>query len=107
MTNKTRSYVVLTLALYLACAAGLAQSPGEATYKAKCQSCHGVAGMAETTVGKALKVKPVTDPEVRKFTEAAMIEATRSGMGKMQPYKGKLSDAEIKDAVARFRSFMK
>ena len=36
-----------------------------------------------------------------------MIDATRNGMGKMQPFKNKLTDAEIKDSVARFRSFIK
>lgn len=107
MTRIFRSQVVMGLAISLGCTVGFAQSPGEAIYKAKCQSCHGAAGMADTTVGKTLKVKPVTDPEVKKFTEAAMIEATRNGMGKMQPFKNKLSDAEIKDSVARFRSFIK
>jgi hypothetical protein len=58
-------------------------------------------------VGKTLKVKPITDPSVVRYSEAAMIEATRNGLGKMQAYKGKLTDAEIKDSVARFRSFMK
>jgi cytochrome c6 len=91
----------------MACTVGFAQAPGEIIYKAKCQSCHGATGMADTTVGKALKVKPVTDPDVKKSTEAAMIDATRNGAGKMQPYKGKLTDAEIKDSVARFRSFIK
>jgi mono/diheme cytochrome c family protein len=61
--------------------------------------------LADTAVGKALKVKPVTDPAVRKFTEAEMVAATRNGMGKMQPFKDKLTDAQIKDAVACFRSF--
>jgi hypothetical protein len=58
-------------------------------------------------MGKALKVKPVTDPSVAKFTEAEMIAATKDGMGKMQPYKDKLSDAEIKAAVDYFRAFLK
>jgi mono/diheme cytochrome c family protein len=80
---------------------------GADIYKAKCQSCHGTTGLADTAVGKTLKVKPITDPSVVRYSEAAMIEATRNGLGKMQAYKGKLTDAEIKDSVARFRSFMK
>ena len=86
---------------------GFAQSPGEVTYKAKCQSCHGATGMADTPVGKALKVRPITDPAVKKFTVDSMVEATRNGMGKMLPYRGKLTDAEIKGAVDHFRSFAK
>ncbi len=84
-----------------------AQSAGGDLYKAKCQMCHGAKGMADTPAGKAMKVKPITDPGVKSFTEAKMIEAVRDGMGKMQPYKGKLTDAQIKDAVTYFRTFSK
>ncbi|MGA2168700.1 MAG: cytochrome c [Terracidiphilus sp.] len=107
MTKTIRSQLVLAVVVSLAGAVGLAQSSGEATYKAKCQSCHGATGLADTTAGKALKVKPVTDPEVKNFAEGRMIDATTNGMGKMQPFKGKLTDAQIKDAVAYFRTFIK
>ena len=80
---------------------------GADIYKSKCQMCHGTAGMAESGVGKAMKVKPVSDPAVKKLTEGQMIEAVRNGMGKMQPFKDKLTDAQIKDSVAFFRSLMK
>jgi len=63
--------------------------------------------MADSGAGKAMKVKPATDPEVKKMTGSEMIEAVRNGMGKMQPYKGKLTDAEIKESVAHFRTFLK
>jgi len=36
-----------------------------------------------------------------------MIAATKNGMGKMQPFKDKLTEAQVKDAVAYFRTFMK
>jgi len=107
MTKTIRSQVVLAVVVSLAGAVGFAQSPGEATYKAKCQSCHGATGLADTTAGKALKVKPVTDPDVKNFAEDRMIDATTNGMGKMQPFKGKLTDAQIKDAVDYFRTFIK
>jgi mono/diheme cytochrome c family protein len=84
-----------------------AQDSGEAIYKAKCQMCHGATGMADSPAGKAIKVKPVSDPEVKKLTEDQMITATKNGMGKMQPYKDKLTDAQIKDSVAYFRTFLK
>jgi cytochrome c6 len=85
----------------------VAQGSGAEVYKAKCQMCHGATGLADSGAGKAMKVKPVTDADVKKMSEAQMIEAVRNGMGKMQPYKGKLSDAEIKDSVAHFRTFIK
>lgn len=106
MIKTLRYQVLLAAAVTLAGAVSFAQSPGEATYKAKCQNCHGAAGMAETTLGKALKVKPVTDPAVKKFTFPEMIAATRDGMGKMQPFKGKLTEAQIKDAVTYFSKFI-
>ena len=48
MTNKVRSLVVLAATVCLAGSLGFAQSAGEATYKAKCQMCHGVNGAADT-----------------------------------------------------------
>ena len=99
--------LVLAAALSLTGAMGFAQSSGEATYKAKCQMCHGASGMADTAAAKAMKVKPVTDPDVKKLNEAQMIEATRNGMGKMQPYKDKLTDDHIKDVTTYFRTFLK
>lgn len=83
------------------------EAPGADLYKTKCQMCHGATGMADTGAGKAMKVKPVTDPGVKKATEAEMIKAVSDGMGKMQPYKGKLTDAQIKDAVTYFRTLGK
>ncbi len=84
----------------------LAQS-GVEIYKAKCQMCHGATGMAESPAGKAMKVKPVTDPDAKKMPEAQMIDAVRKGMGKMQPYKDKLTDAQIKESVSYFRTLIK
>ncbi len=80
---------------------------GAEIYKAKCQMCHGAAGMADSAAGKTMKVKPVTDPSVKSMPEAQMIDAVRKGMGKMQPYKDKLTDAQIKDSVTYFRTFIK
>lgn len=80
---------------------------GADIYKSKCQMCHGATGMADSGAGKAMKVKPVTDPSVKSLTEAQMIAATKNGMGKMQPYKDKLTDAQIKEAVGHFRTFLK
>ena len=107
MTKTIRSQVVLAVVVSLASAVGFAQSAGEATYKAKCQMCHGATGQADTPMGKTLKVKPVSDPDVRKFSEDRMIDATRNGMDKMQGFKDKLTDQQIKDSVAYFRTLIK
>ncbi len=107
MTKTIRSLVTLAMACSLAGAVGFAQSGGEETYKTKCAMCHGAKGLAETPAAKAMKVKPVSDPEVSKMSEVQMLDAVRKGMGKMQPYEGKLTDAQIKDTVTYFRTFLK
>jgi mono/diheme cytochrome c family protein len=107
MTKRIRNVVALAAVLSLAGAVGFAQSSGQDLYKAKCMMCHGAAGMADSGAGKAMKVKPATDPEVSKLSEAQMIDAVHNGMGKMQPYKDKLTDPQIKDAVTYFRTFVK
>ncbi len=107
MTKRMQIRVALAAVLAMAGTSGFAQSTGEALYKAKCQMCHGATGMADTGAAKAMKVKPINDPSVKDLSEAKMIEAVREGMGKMQPYKGKLTDAQIKDAVTHFRTFLK
>jgi mono/diheme cytochrome c family protein len=107
MTKSTRNLVAAMLVVLFAGGMSFAQSSTEALYKAKCQMCHGEKGMADSGAGKAMKVKPVTDPDVQKMNEAQMVEAVRNGMGKMQAFKEKLSDTQIKDAVTYFRAFAK
>jgi mono/diheme cytochrome c family protein len=63
--------------------------------------------MADTNVGKALKVRPVSDPEVKKLSLSAQISVTKNGVGKMQGFKDKYTDAQIKDMVEYFRTFIK
>ena len=104
MTNITRSLVVLAATVCLAGSVGFAQSSGEAVYKAKCQMCHGAKGAADTPTAKMLKVIPLNSPEMKKLTEADMIKSTTDGKGKMPAFKGKLSDAQIKEVVTYFRA---
>lgn len=106
MSKTIRFHAALIATVLLAVAMGAAQS-GEETYKAKCQMCHGATGQADSGAGKAMKVKPITDPDVKKLSEGQMIEAVSKGQGKMQAFSGKLTDAQIKDSVAYFRTFIK
>jgi mono/diheme cytochrome c family protein len=98
--------VSLVAAIFLAGAMSFAQS-GEAVYRDHCQMCHGAAGIPNPWMAKMMGVKPVTDPALKKMGETEMIAATRNGMGKMQPFRGKLTDTQIRDAVAYFRTFIK
>ena len=103
MTKTTRSLLVMAAAAALAATMSFAQA-GEATYKAKCQSCHGASGTPNPGMAKAMGVKPFSDPDVKKLSAAEMIAATENGKGKMPAFKGKLTDAEIKDAVSYLRT---
>jgi mono/diheme cytochrome c family protein len=102
--NKT---AVLSLALLATGTMCFAQSGGEATYKAKCQMCHGATGAGDTPAGKSMKVKSFKDPEVAKMSDAASIGITKNGAGKMPAYKDKLSDAQIKEVITYIRGLEK
>ena len=103
MTKFANVTVAVVATLLMAGTMSFAQTSGEAIYKSKCTNCHGATGMSDTAMAKALKVKPVTDPSVKNMGLAEMIQVTRNGMGKMQPYKGTLTDVQIKDVVAFYR----
>jgi len=104
MRNAVRNQIVLAAILLAAAGASFAQSASQATYKAKCQMCHGASGQADTPAGKATKTLPVSDPEVQKHSAEEMFAFVKGGKDKMQPFKDKLTDAEIKDVVAYFRT---
>jgi cytochrome c6 len=106
MQSQLRLTILFVLSAF-AVASATAQSGGAEVYKSKCQACHGVRGMADSSAGIALRVKPVTHPDVKKMSEAEMINAVRNGMGKMQAYKGKLTDSQIMASVTFFRAFLK
>jgi mono/diheme cytochrome c family protein len=103
MTKTIRSLLALAAVVFLAGALGFAQSAGEATYKAKCQTCHGPTGTPSAGMAKMMGIKPVSDPDIKKLTADQMAAAVKNGKGKMKPIAG-LTDAQIKDVVAFYRS---
>jgi mono/diheme cytochrome c family protein len=80
---------------------------GADTYKAKCAMCHGADGLGATPAGKAMGAKPFNAPEYAKASDADLIAATKNGKGKMPAFTGKLTDGQIKDAVAYIRTLEK
>ena len=54
-------------------------------------------GTPNPALAKMMGVKAVSDPDIQKLTADQMIASVTNGKGKMQPFKGKLTDAEIKD----------
>jgi len=107
MRDGIRCGLTLAGVLFSVSTLSFGQASGEAIYKQKCFSCHGVGGLANSGVGKIMKVKPITDPDVRKMSEAEMIEVVRKGGGRMEAYKGSLTEDQIKATVEYYRSFLK
>src|SRR5277367_1230939 len=80
---------------------------GAATYKSKCQMCHGATGMADTPAGKSNKARPFSDPDVLKMSDDDLIAVTTNGKNKMPAYKGKLTDDQIKGLIAYIHTLQK
>lgn len=77
---------------------------GAALFKAKCAACHGADGKGDTSMGKVLKARDLGSADVQKETDAQMTDIIENGKGKMPAYKGKLTDAQIKDLVKYIRT---
>jgi len=100
---------IVRTCLVMLLAAGTASfaQDAAATYKSKCQMCHGATGMADTPAGKSTKARPFNDPDVLKMSDDDLINVTTNGHNKMPAYKGKLSDAHIKDLIAYIHTLQK
>jgi mono/diheme cytochrome c family protein len=85
---------------------GFAQDAA-ATYKSKCQMCHAADGSASTPAGKSTKARPFNSPDVMKMSDDDLIKVTTDGHDKMPAFKGKLTDAQIKDLVAYIHTLQK
>ncbi len=103
MTKTIRSLAVLAAVVCLAGSMSFAQSSGAATYKAKCQMCHGATGTPSAGMAKAMGIKPASDPEIKKLTVDQEIAAVKNGKGKMKPVAG-LTEPQIKEVVTYFRT---
>jgi mono/diheme cytochrome c family protein len=103
MTKMIQSLLVLVAVVCLASAVCLAQSGGEATYKAKCATCHGATGTPSAGMAK-MGVKPATDPAIRKLSVAEMVASVKTNP-KMKSV-ASLPDAQIKEAVNYYRHFL-
>jgi len=101
MKNSIRTQVVLAVVISMASAVGFAQS-GEATYKAKCATCHGATGTPSAGMAKMMGIKAVSDPDIQKLTVDQMVTVVKDGKGKMKPIAG-LTDAQIKEVAAYYK----
>lgn len=76
-------------------------------YAQKCSVCHANDGSGNTAKGKELKVRNwKTDPEVKKMSDAKMIEITLKGKGKMEGYERTLGKEKVEMLVKYSKELM-
>lgn len=106
---------ILTVSIAIIAGATLsaAAADAKATYEKSCAKCHGAEGKGDTKMGQKLGCKDYSDAKVQaELKDDAAAKAIKEGVndkeGKvlMKPAEG-LSDSEIKDLVAYFRTFKK
>jgi cytochrome c6 len=84
-----------------------ADSPGEATFKAKCVLCHGADGTGNTPLGKQLQAADLHSHDVQKHTNAELHKIVHDGQTNMPAFGDQLSDEEITQVIKYVRTFGK
>lgn len=112
MVSKRINLVQWAMLATLAFAVGAWSRPAAAddaaaTYKAKCQMCHGADGKGNTPAGQKMGAHDFGSAEVQKMSDADLTQIMEKGKGKMPAYAGKLKDSEIKELVAYVRGLGK
>ena len=107
MQIRITIYAILGVLLLSTGVTSLAQSSGADVYKSKCAMCHGADGLGDTPAGKSTKVHPFNSPDVVKMSDTELVAIVTDGKAKMPAYKGKLTDAQVKEVVAYIRTLQK
>jgi cytochrome c553 len=102
--------MVLALTLFTLSARAEEDKKTARTWKAKCGSCHGAEGKADTEQGQKAKISDFSTAAWQKGKSDADIKAAIEGGKKkegveMEPYKDKLEAAQIDALVQHIRSF--
>ena len=113
MKMKTRALVTTAaVALFAGAFCGSAAA-ADATHlwDMNCAACHGKDGKGNTLMGHRLHIKDLTDAKVQaaltddQATKDIKEGITENGRPVMKAFGDKLSDGQIKDLVARVRTF--
>jgi mono/diheme cytochrome c family protein len=107
MAQTGWSAVVLAAVLSFFSATLRAQDDAPSLFKAKCASCHGGDGSGNTSAGKSLKLRDLGSADVQKQTDAELTAIITNGKSPMPAYKGKVTDAQIKELVTYVRGLAK
>lgn len=87
----------------------------ERAWKAKCSSCHGAAGKADTEKGQQMKIVDMTSAEFQAKKDDELKNAILNGVKKekggvkqeMDAFKGDLTPEQVDALVAYIRTFKK
>jgi mono/diheme cytochrome c family protein len=109
-----RILLLPALALALAAPAFAADEAVVANYTKHCSSCHGKDGKGQTTMGKKLSVKDLTDKKiVAEIKDDQALKNLKEGVkdkaGKeiKKPFTGKITEPEMKALIAYAKDFAK
>ena len=97
----TPIFVLAGMLLMIPASAAAQAGSGAATFKTKCQLCHGPDGTGDTPLGKQLQAANLHSKDVQKKTNAELHKVVHDGNGNMPPFGDQLSDSEI-DQVIKF-----
>ena len=76
---------------------------GGATFRTKCEMCHGPDGSG-SEVGKSMNVPDLRSQAVQKQSDAALVQVISNGKGGMPAFKDSLSADQIHSLVTHVRS---
>lgn len=102
---------VIAVAMSATFATGALAADAAENWKAKCKSCHGETGKADTKTGQKEKMDDISTAEWQaKHSDADITKVITEGdpdNKKMKPFKEKLTPEEINALVAYIRGFKK
>jgi mono/diheme cytochrome c family protein len=83
------------------------QEDAATLFKSKCAACHGPDGKAETSMGKALKIRDLGLAAVQSQSDSQLTEIITKGKNKMPAFDGKLTNEQIAGLVTYVRELGK
>ncbi len=108
-----KTTILLAVALCIAAMTSMRAAEVKENWEKHCQKCHGADGKGNTKMGRQSGVKDYTDPKVQaELKDENAVKIIKEGIvekdkRKMDPYKDKLTDEEIKALIAYIRAFKK
>ncbi len=108
-----KTLIKLSITAMLIAGATLRAADVKENWEKQCQKCHGPDGKGNTKMGRQSGVKDYTDPKVQaEMKDENAVKTIKEGIvekgkKKMDPYKDKLTDDEIKALIAYMRAFKK